>query len=132
MTVREAYKTALALINERDGEGTYFSDTEDFEKNLPSLVSLAIARVWQDDCTVRGIAPKSFSFVLEHPIGFDDEIPLHEATASLIPYLLASLLLCEEDRERSEFYKALFTEQEYKLVTAFKKARHTSVVDVYS
>lgn len=132
MTVREAYKTALALINERDGEGAYFSDTEDFEKNLPSLVSLAVASVWQDDCTVRGLAPSSHSFAFERFASLEDEIPLHEATASLIPYLLASLLLREEDRERSEFYMTLFEEQEYKLISTFKKARHTSVVDVYA
>ena len=132
MTVREAYQMALALINERDSEGEYFSDTVDFEKNLPTLASIAVAGVWQDDCTVRGIAPDSHGFVFDRIESLDDELPLHEATSSLLPYLLASLLLREEDRERSEYYRTLFTEQEYKLISAFKKARHTSVVDVYA
>ncbi len=132
MTVREAYTMTLALINERDSEGDYFSDTSDFEKNLPSLVGLAVAGLWQDDCTVRGISPDCHGYAFEKITSLDCEIPLHEATSALIPYLLASLLLREEDRERSEYYRTLFSEQEYKLLSTFKKARHTSVVDVYA
>ena len=131
MTGRDAYEMALALLNERDGKGEYFSDTGDFEKNAPRLMSLALSRLWQDDCVVKGISPDRHSYCPERVTTLDFELPLHEATCTLLPYLLACLLIREEDRERSEFLRSVFLDEEYRLISTFKKACHTSVVDVY-
>lgn len=132
MTGRCAYESALSLINERDSNGEFHQDTQDYEKNLPILLELCVAQLWYDDCIVRGVSPKNFRYTSEKIKSLDTELPLHEATASLLPYLLASLLIHEEDLERAEYYRQLFASAESTLVTSFTSCRHTSIEDVYA
>lgn len=131
MTGRTVYERALALINERDSEGAFHGDTADFEKNAPELINLILSRVWADDMCVRGIPPKCWRYAFDTVKSLDDELPLHEAVASITPYLAASLLIHEEDMTRSEYYRRMFESAETNLLTSFKTARHSSITDVY-
>lgn len=131
MTGRAVYDRALSLINERDSEGAFHGDTADFEKNAPELINLILAQVWADDMCVRGIPPKSWRYAFETVRGLDEELPLHGAVASIIPYLAASLLIHEEDMTRSEYYRRMFESARANLLSSFKSARHTSITDVY-
>jgi hypothetical protein len=65
MTGRCAYESALSLINERDSNGEFHQDTQDYEKNLPILLELCVAQLWYDDCIVRGVSPKNFRYTSE-------------------------------------------------------------------
>ena len=132
MRAREAYEMSLALINERDVEGDYHSDTADFEKNAHLIINMIIPRLWHNDCLVRGISPKNYRYAFEPLESLDEEIPLHVSVCSLVPFLLASLLIREEDEKRAEFFRYMFESAESRLLSGFSSAEHKSVVDVYS
>lgn len=131
MTGRQVYVRALALINERDSEGEYHGDTADYEKNAPELMNLILTRVWADDMCVRGIPPRNWRYAFDTVKTLDEELPLHEAVASITPYLAASLLIHEEDMTRSEYYRRMFESAEANLLSTFRCARHSSITDVY-
>ena len=131
MTGREVYTRALALINERDSEGEFHTDTCDYENNAPELMNLIVSQVWADDMRVRGIPPRDWRYAFDRVVSLDDELPLHAAVASITPYLAASLLIHEEDMTRSEYYRRMFELSRERLMTAFTRARHSSVTDVY-
>ena len=62
----------------------------------------------------------------------DDSIPLHDALVSgVMPFYLASILILEEDRERSDYFHRLFRESEERVVKAYSRLKHTSVKNVY-
>jgi hypothetical protein len=132
MTGREVYLRALSLINERDSRGDFHNDTSDYEANAPDLLNIIVSQVWADDCCVRGISPKDYKYTVERITSLDTELPVHSAVAAIIPYLLASLLIHEEDMTRSEYYRRLFVSSENALLGAFTSAKHTSIADVYS
>ena len=131
MTGREVFEAALALINERDSRGEYHSDVSDYEENTPRLISLIVARVWGDDCLVRGIPVNHSSWTAERITSLDTPLPLHEAVCATLPYLLACLLILEEDRDRSEYFQGLYVEARRELIRNFSSAKRKSITDVY-
>lgn len=132
MKVRQAYERALALINERDSGGDYHGDVADFEKNTPELVNSIVTLLWLDECVIRNISARDISWDFSPVTGMDDDIPLHDALASgVLPFALASFLLLEEDRSRSEYFYNLYTNAKSSVTQAFSSASRTSVKDVY-
>ncbi len=131
MTVRQVYDRAIALINERNSAGDFHTDVGDFEKNAPSIINTAMARLRFDDAVIRGVKACDIDFENEMRT-MDDEVPLHPAIASgVLPLETASLLLLEEDRSRSDWFHTLFIEARQNVLSAFASARHGSVTDVY-
>lgn len=132
MKVRQAYERALALINERDSGGVYHSDTVDFENNAPELVNTAVTLLWLDDCVIREVPVRDISWNFQPVASMDDTVPLHDALASgVLPFILASLLILEEDHARSEYFYGLYTNARSRVMSAFGTARHGSVKNVY-
>ncbi|MBR5632472.1 MAG: hypothetical protein IKW68_00695 [Clostridia bacterium] len=132
MTGREIYEQALSLINERDSEGNFHTDTSDFEHNAPDLITLAVSDLWYLDGVIRGIPPRDFRYTVKRITSLEDEIPLHPSVAATIPYFLASMLLNEEDGERSDYFRKMFLSAKLNISEAFTKAEHKSIRDVYS
>ncbi len=132
MKARQAFDRALALINERDSGGAYHADVVDFEKNAPEIINSIVTLLWLDECIIRKISPRDFSWDFQPIRTLDDEIPLHEALASgVLPYAIASHLIFEEDSGRAEYFYSLFKNTRSEVVAAFASATHGSVVDVY-
>lgn len=132
MKVRQAYERALALINERDSGGAYHSDTVDFENNAPELVNTAVTLLWLDDCVIREVPVRDISWNFQPVSSMDDTIPLHDALASgVLPFILASLLILEEDHTRSEYFYGLYADARSRVMSAFGTARRGSVKNVY-
>ena len=132
MTARDIYLGALGIINERDGEGELHRDTGDFEKNAPALITLVLSRLWFSDSTVRGIPLREWRYTVDRIKSLDDPVPLHVSLEPAATLYLASLLLHEEEHERSNYYLALARESEERAVSGFLRARHDRVRDVYS
>lgn len=132
MKVRQAYERAMALINERDSGGEYHSDVMDFEKNTPELVNTAVTLLWLDDCVIREVPVRDISWSFQPVADMEDTIPLHDALASgVLPFLLASLLILEEDHSRAEYFYGLYTNARGRIMSAFATAHRGSVKNVY-
>ena len=132
MKVRQAYERAMALINERDSGGAYHSDVRDFENNTPEFVNTAVTLLWLDDCVIREVSVRDISWDFQPVTSMEDTVPLHDALASgVLPFLLASLLLLEEDHTRAEYFYRLYTDAKLRIMSAFATARRGSVKNVY-
>jgi hypothetical protein len=132
MTGRDVYRKALAIINERDSEGDFHTDTYDYEKNAHELINLLVAKLWCDDCIVKGLSPKDWRYAVEEVTSLDEQISLHPVFMPCLAFALASLLIHEEDSERADYYYKLFRDSESAIVNSFSRASHSSVYDVYS
>ncbi len=132
MTGREVYNKALAIINERDSDGAFNTDTGDYEKNAHELLNLLCSKLWCDDCIVRGIPARDWRYTLEEISSLDEELTLHSVFMPCLAFGLASLLIHEEDSARADYYYKLFRDSENSIVSAFARATHGSVQDVYS
>lgn len=132
MKARKVYERALALINERDGEGAYHADTRDFERNAPEVMNSLISLLVATDAVMKNKKVRENDGYYESISGLDDEVPLHPALSSgVLPFALASLLVLEEDAERSGYFYKLFRDAEQKLLSAFATGKRGSVVSVY-
>lgn len=132
MTGRAAYNASLALINERDSRGECREDILDYEKNAPELLNLIVSGLWSQDCLVRGMSVHSRCYPPEKISSLDDDLPLHEAVCTLVPYILASMLIREEDSSRAEYFDGLFRRAESTLKSAFARAERQCIRDIYS
>ncbi len=132
MTGRDVYTKALAIINERDSEGDFHIDTEDYEKNAHELINLLVSKLWCDDCIVKGLSPRDWRYAIEELSSLDEEISLHPVFLPCLSFGLASLLIHEEDSSRADYYYKLFRDCETGIVETFSRASHSSVFDVYS
>ena len=132
MTGRDVYVKALSIINERDSQGEWHSDTADYEKNAHELINILVSKLWCDDCIVRGIPIEDWRYTLEDISCLDEELSIHSAFLPALSFALASLLIHDEDRERADYYYKLFRDTQASLVRNFARANHTAIKDVYS
>lgn len=132
MTARQVYKRALALINERDGSGAYHSDVNDFELNAPEIINTVITLLLPSQSIIEGKKVRDLNIPLEAVKTLDDTVPLHEALASAVmPFYLASIIILEEDSQRSDYFFRLFRESEERIVRGYSQLTHSSVKNVY-
>ncbi len=132
MTARAVYERALSLINERDAKGAYHSDIQDFEENADELINSLVTLLIADESIVTKVPIRELEEKLEKVTSLDSEVPLHISLCSgVLPYLLASVLISEEDSGRADYFYNLFKEAESRVVRGFCSAHHTSVIDVY-
>lgn len=128
---REIFDMALALINERDSSGAYHSDVEDFEKNATSMITLLNQRLLYLQCHITGRDISNTTWdrtitSLDDPLTLNDKILLH-----VMPYALASMLILEEDSQRSAYFYSLFKDAEEKVMREHKKGKRKSITNVY-
>ena len=132
MTARQVYKRALSLINERDDTGEYHADVNDFELNAPEIINTLITLLLPSQSIIEGKRLSDMDIFFEAVKTLDDTVPLHDALASgVMPFYLASIIILEEDRERSDYFHRLFKESEERVVKAYSTLKHTSVKNVY-
>lgn len=132
MTARAVYERALAFINERDGKGTFQSDIQDFEKNAPEVINSCVTLLLYDESIIEKKPIRELEEKLEAVTALDSEVPLHISLCSgVLPYLLASMLIAEEDKERADYFYNLFKDSENRMVKSYSSAHHTKVRDVY-
>ncbi len=132
MKARKIYERALALINERDGDGAYHADVRDFEKNAPEVMNSLISLLVCTDAVMKNKRVRESDLDYEGIKALDDEVPLHPALSSgVLPFALASLLVLEEDAERSSYFYKLFRDAEERLLSGFATGKRGPVVSVY-
>ncbi|MBQ9975911.1 MAG: hypothetical protein IJP16_05320 [Clostridia bacterium] len=132
MTGREVFQRAVALMNELDSFGTYHPDVADLEYNAPELLSIAVAELWSVDCLVRGVRPTASGYTLEPIRSLTDVLPLHDITCGCLPYLLSSMLLEEENQERSEHFYKLYLSLRSSITEVFTRGEWRPIRNVYS
>lgn len=131
MKLREIYERALALINERNSEGAYHADIGDFEKNAPAVASTLIALYTTSDAVLKNEKIRDIGEI-KAVESLDDELPFHpHLSAAVLPFALASMMILEEDSQRSEYFLSLARLAESKLLSAYARGESTSVKNVY-
>ena len=131
MKLREVYKRALALINERNSEGSYQADVGDLEKNAPDVVNTLISLYKTTDSLLKNERIRD-SVEINTVKSLDSDIPLHpHISSSVLPFALAAMMILEEDAVRSQYFLKLAHDAEARLISAYATAKSTSVRNVY-
>ena len=132
MTGREVYTLALSLMSEKDSGGFDHSDISDYEKNAPAIISVLLPEIW---CETRGLkkgGAREPDCCLGTVTSLDETLPIEDAFAlAPLSYALASMLIYDEDRTKSDHLYNMYQKSLKNLKRSFSKANHSSIKDIY-
>ena len=129
---QEIYDRAIALLNERDANGSYHIDAGDFTTNAVALINILAFRLKYDQCIVTGTTVNENNWANLSIKTLNDNLSLDVKLAmGVLPYGLAALLIMEEDGERSKYFYSLFKEAEEQLLFFHKRGKRHPVSNVY-
>lgn len=132
MTARAVYERALSLINERDGKGEFHGDIKDFEKNAPEVINSLVTLLLPDESIILNKPIRELEGKIEKVTDLDSEIPLHISLLSgVMPYLLASTLISEEDSQRADYFYSLYKNARVSVVKGYATLNRSKIRDVY-
>ena len=122
MTVLELYNTALALLNE---VGT---DAKDYPKLKLPYINLILAQCFVTENWIRRRKGEELLDAVPQ-VAYDSDVLVYDAqfVRECLPYLLASMLAADEDRDLSSVYAKMFARLEDKYLTVFGE----QITDVY-
>ena len=132
MTARKVYERALTLINERDGEGEFHSDIKDFEKNAPEIINSLTTLLLPVESVILNKPIRELEDKIEKVSDLDSPIPLHKSLlSSVMPYLLASTLISEEDSVRADYFYNLYKDARESILRSYASCKRSKIRDVY-
>lgn len=128
VTTNDVYKLAMALL----GENADAADTADMRSRAPSLISVAIAALWDLDRAYRIVAFDTDPGVTPVIIStLDAAFPLSDRFAVLCAYYTAAKLTTDENLTFAGKLMELFSEGAQSAANEIS-AITSGIIDVYS